>query len=697
MIINNPSIYKKAETILKHIYGADAKFRDGQYEAIEAAVSNKRTIVVQKTGWGKSLVYFMAAKLLREQGITIVISPLLVLIDNQIDAANRLGMKCCLLNSTIKDKEKRSSIISSLVNEECDIFFTTPETLYSNEIQQVITNLNISLFVIDECHCISDWGHDFRLEYGKLNKIIAMLPSDVSVLGTTATANDRVIADLNKQFGENAYLCRGPLTRESLHIEILKLSSRPMRYAWLAKNLNKIPGNGIIYCITQKDCDRLSDFLNMKGISAKPYHSGIDAELNAETENQFKNNNIKVIVATIKLGMGYDKNDISFVIHFQRPSSLVAYYQQIGRAGRKEGVEAYCYLMTGDEDRKINEYFVKNAFPTFQQEQEIVNALENATNGLKEKDLVQDSNISLKALKRSEMFLMNQGIIFQDWSSKKFFRTVKPYNYQGEYYTSIRGIKLSEIEDVEKFINHNGCLSKYVVNAMNDSTACDCGKCFNCVKKGILEGITLPSKEEVIIAQNYLGNLYNEIEPRKLWGSINNPFDIGTKISIPNEVGIALSKYNDAGYGEMVAYDKYHANSYRKELVEKTIELLKEKIGDQGYSVVSNIPSARNTKVAEFAMQVAKGLGLKYIDLLTVTNNDTQQKNMQNSYYQYKNAVEKIVLKNGINQLSGANIILIDDLVDSKWTLTVAGGYLHKAGAGKVYPFCLADSSQNEG
>ena len=696
MNITNDVIFQEANSILKSIYGDRAVFRDGQYEAIEAVATRKRTIVVQKTGWGKSLVYFIAAKLLKEKGMTVVISPLLILMDNQREAADRAGLECLVLNSNISNREERERILERLVDGDCDMFFTTPETLYSEDVQKIIRNLNIALFVIDECHCISDWGHDFRLEYGKLNRIIAELPENVSVLGTTATANDRVIEDLKKQFGNDVYVSRGPLTRNSLHIELLHLESKAERYAWIAKNLNNIPGSGIIYCLTQRDCDQLSDFLNEKGISSRPYHSGKELkEKNTETELLFKNNEIKAIVATIKLGMGYDKSDIGFVIHFQRPSSLVAYYQQIGRAGRSEGVEAYCYLMTGEEDRTISEYFIENAFPTYEQEKDVIEALEESNGGLNASGLQKRSNISLKALNRSIMFLMNQGIIYQD--EKKYFRSVKPYQYMGNYYNQIKEIKKAELDELDRYTEYDGCLSRFVVNAMNDYTAEDCGKCSNCLKGEILDGISMPDDGDIIAAQEYLGSLYLEIEPRKKWGSKENPFDANTTISKPNEKGIVLAKYNDTGYGRMVAHDKYHADGFREELIEKAVDILSKRLGEEDYSIVTYVPSARNNKVAEFARQVAERLGYEYKELLEATGEGSQQKTMQNTYFQYKNALEKIRIKSDIIGIEGANIILIDDLVDSKWTLTVAGGLLHNEGVDKVYPFCLADSSQGEG
>lgn len=263
----NPDIYAKSTEIIKAIYGPNASFRDGQYEAIEATMTHNRTLVVQRTGWGKSLVYFVCTKLIREQkrGVTMVVSPLLVLMENQIDAAQKMGLQCDVLNSTVKDR--REDILASLEQDELDLILVTPETLFSDDVQKRLKNIRIGLFVIDEAHCISDWGHDFRLEYGKLKTIIQQLPPNVPILATTATANDRVVTDLRSQLGNNVFVSRGPLTRESLYIQVLNKPDRIERYAWILENILKLDGSGIIYCLTQRDCDYLADFLIKNGIS----------------------------------------------------------------------------------------------------------------------------------------------------------------------------------------------------------------------------------------------------------------------------------------------------------------------------------------------------------------------------------------------------------------------------------------------
>ena len=435
-----PEICQRATDILKTFYGENAVFRDGQYEAIEATLTQKRTLVVQRTGWGKSLVYFICTKLLREEnrGVTMVVSPLLVLMKNQLEAADKLGLTCEILNSTVK--ERREEILAALERDEVDLLLVTPETLFSADVQQRLPNIRIGLFVIDEAHCISDWGHDFRLEYGNLRKIVYQLPENVPVLATTATANDRVIADLQTQLGENVFVSRGPLTRNSLYIQVVNQPSKTERYAWILETVPKLPGSGIIYCLTQRDCDYLADFLKSNGISAEAYYSrnGVAGEeLNRDIEERFSKNRLKVIVATIKLGMGYDKDDISFVIHYQRPSNIVSYYQQIGRAGRNID-RAYIFLMHGKEDEDILNYFIDTAFPTEAEARQVMELI-SQLDGVSQGQILSKLNIRKPRIDKALTFLQNDGFIRKEGS--KYYITPKRFVYNGEYYDAIRDMR----------------------------------------------------------------------------------------------------------------------------------------------------------------------------------------------------------------------------------------------------------------
>ena len=685
----NTAIHKQATEIIKELYGKDASFREGQYEAIEATMTQKRTLVVQRTGWGKSLVYFVCTKLMREQrrGVTMVISPLLVLMQNQIEAAEKMGLKCDVLNSAVKDR--RDDILSSLENNDLDLILVTPETLFAEDVQKRLRNIRIGLFVIDEAHCISDWGHDFRLEYGNLRKIIQQLPANVPILATTATANDRVIADLQNQLGDKVYVSRGPLTRDSLYIQVLNKPDKIERYAWILENVPKLEGSGIIYCLTQRDCDYLAEFLKKNKISAAAYYSrdGEDGEkLNHEIEEKFRTNRLKVIVATIKLGMGYDKGDIAFVIHYQMPSNIVSYYQQIGRAGRNIN-KAYIFLMYGKEDEEILNYFINTAFPTEQETKRLIDYIGDH-DGIKIGQIVSAMNIRKSRIDKALAFLINDGFIRKDKGT--YYITPKKFVYDRDHYDTITTIRKSEMEQMKHLAQTKECYSKYIVSCLDDKTAKECGHCSNCLGKEIIPSAV--SEKYIHIAEEYINKLIIPIEPRKRWAS--SSVTRATKIEYINQSGFCISKYGDAGYGELVKQGKYSKEKrFSDELVGKSAEMLMPLIQENKIHHICCVPSLRSDLVKDFTIRLASSLKLEFVDALEKTE-AKQQKEMENSAHQCANAYTSFWVKDGVR--IPKNILLVDDVVDSRWTFTVCGYRLMESGAEKVYPFALADSSNRE-
>lgn len=680
MKIEYPNIYKESMSLLHSVFGANAVFRDGQYEAIEAAATQRRTLVVQRTGWGKSLVYFICTKLFREsgKGITMVVSPLLVLMDNQAEMARGLGIRCDVLNSAVKDR--REEILSQLANEELDLIFVTPETLFKDDVQSLLPKLRIGLFVIDEAHCISDWGHDFRLEYGNLGKVIAGFPANVSVLATTATANNRVVTDLKRQLGEDVFVSRGALSRSSLHIQVIERENRADRYAWILDNIEKLPGTGIIYCLTRRDCDYLSDFLQKNGVSVLPYYSGDhNGEANAVAIEAFRENKIKAIVATVKLGMGYDKGDVSFIIHYQMPSNIVLYYQQIGRAGRNLS-DAYVFLLCGKEDRIINEYFINTAFPSQKEARTVYQAIGEA-DGMKLWQIEGAVNIRRNRVSKTLDFLLNEGAVRKEKTS--YYITPKPYQYAAEHYQEITKIRYREMAQMIEFTKTAQCLSQFAVNCLDDFTAAPCGKCANCLRGDIFPGLSV-SFESQQKASDYINTRILDIIPRKVWPNYK-------KIPCPNQMGLCLSKYGDPGYGALVKEGKYGLKRYfSDELVGRSAKLLYDLAKEHGIQIITCVPSLRNDLVRNFAVRVAQSAGLKFLDLLEKSP-APPQKNMENSAYQHRNAMKSFSV---LSEAVPEKLILIDDVVDSKWTLTVCGHLLCEKGCQEVFPFALADSSQ---
>ena len=326
-----------------------ALFRDGQWEAIDSIVNGRaRLLVVQRTGWGKSSVYFIATRMLRDldQGPTLIVSPLLALMRNQIEAAERLGIRAVTINSTNRDEWQ--AVQRAVLDDEADAMLVSPERLANDQfVEDVLLPVcaRIGLLVVDEVHCISDWGHDFRPDYRRLVNVLQRMPDTVPILGTTATANDRVIADAQAQLGQTA-VQRGALMRDTLSLQTIRMPTQAERLAWLADHIDELPGTGIIYTLTRRDAEQVADWLNRcgqarGGVLARPYYSGVTRE-GYEDSNAYRRrlelalarNELRALVATTALGMGYDKPDLGFVVHYQAPGSIVAYYQQVGRAGR---------------------------------------------------------------------------------------------------------------------------------------------------------------------------------------------------------------------------------------------------------------------------------------------------------------------------------------------------------------------------
>ncbi|MCK4260205.1 MAG: RecQ family ATP-dependent DNA helicase [Halanaerobiales bacterium] len=676
---------KRAKELLRDMFGSEASFYKGQWEAIDSVLSGNRTLVVQRTGWGKSIVYFIATKLLRENGsgLTILISPLLSLMRNQIDAADRLGLNAVSINST--NEEEWDCIVEKLHQNDCDILLVSPERLsnpkFKNDVLPYIEK-GIGMFVVDEAHCISDWGHDFRPDYRRIVRIVNNLPSNVPVLATTATANDRVVSDIEEQLGSNLVTLRGPLIRESLKLQTIKLADQSERLAWLSENLPNIEGTGIIYCLTVADCKRVAKWLRYKGIEAYEYYGGKDNR--EELEEKLMNNEIKVLVATVALGMGFDKPDLGFVIHYQRPGSLVAYYQQIGRAGR--GLDsAYAILLNGKEDDDIQDYFISSAFPGVDEMREVLNVIESSDYGLKLSEMMQNLNLSPSRIKKCLKMLEIDGIITKDGS--KYVRTSNRWYPDFEKSEEITALRRHELQRMQDFVELDSCLMRFISEELNDLHAEDCGRCTNCA--GIKYFSDQVSQQEVIEAIKFLRGEFLTIKSRKRW-----PYgEVGTEsgnISVDeqNQEGRILCRYGDAGWGCYVHDGKYINKYFSDDLVNAAVELILNWEFESVPTWVTCVPSNNHTElVPDFARRVAEQLKLPFIPCLVKVKENEAQKEMENGFQQSRNVIDVFEVE---GEFLEEPVLLIDDMVDSRWTLTVCGMKLRRAGSGLVYPFVLA-------
>ena len=673
-----------------------ANFRDGQWESIEGLLARKRMLVVQRTGWGKSMVYFLATRLWRDKGAgpTLLISPLVSLMRNQVDAATRLGLQAETINSSNTDEW---DAIEEKVNEgSVDLLLVSPERLANDQFREGILSTiasNIGLFVVDEAHCISDWGHDFRPDYKRIVRVLQALPSNVPVLATTATANNRVVRDIMDQLGADIELVRGPLVRESLKLQNINMPSPAARMAWLAQTIPNLPGSGIIYTLTIRDAERVAEWLRINGIHAKAYHSkGEDRE---ELEDQLLKNELKALVATVALGMGFDKPDIGFVIHFQRPSSVVHYYQQVGRAGRAVD-EAYGILLCGEEDDHIADFFIRSAFPPQTHIQDLLGVLDDAEGGLSVPEMTGLVNLRENQIKDTLKFLTVESPAPVIKNGSKWHLTASASNYRinQALVDSITKIREDEQAQMRNYMGSTGCLMAFLEEALDDPNPKACGQCRNCNPQGLLpEGFHNDLANRAAL---FLRRSYQPILPRKKWPAYKpmQEYDFAGNIGLNLQAseGRALCLWRDAGWGQLVAQGKYETGRFSDELVAASQVMIHEWVFDEAPLWVTCIPSWNHPQlVPDFAKRLADVLGLPFVPCIEKVKANSQQKYMENSFQQAQNL-------DGVFQVNPeAGILdpclLIDDMVDSRWTFTVAAALLRSAGCQAVYPLALALNS----
>ena len=631
-------------------------------------------------------------------GPTLIVSPLLALMRNQLEAARRLGIRAETINST--NKADWEAIKQQVLEDEVDALLISPERLSNEEfVEEVLLPISdrVGLLVVDEAHCISDWGHDFRPDYRRIVRILQQMPPNMPVLGTTATANDRVINDVQTQLGD-IDVQRGSLARESLYLQTLRLPSQGARLAWLAQHIPSMAGTGILYVLTKPDAERVSGWLNSYGIDARAYYSGVKHE-DFEDSTQYRlyledlmlNNGVKALVATTALGMGYDKPDLGFVIHYQSPGSAVSYYQQVGRAGRAIN-KAYGILLTGHEDRDIQEYFRRSAFPNEGVVQIILSTL-GEFDGLSIPELEQRLNLRRGQIDKVLKLISveNPAPVYKLGST--WFRTPVQFRMDQEriaYLTQQREIEWQEIQD---YIDSRSCLMTYLGKALDDPDTANCGRCSVCVKRPLIAESS--DTNLAIAAAQFLRRSEMTLNPRVRLpiGSLQS-YNISSNLRSQNLMvseGRILSRWRDAGWGDMVANDK-SAGRFRNELVEAVADMYEQRWQpDPAPEWITCVPSQIHpTLVPDFARRLARRLGLPFVDAIQKTRHNEPQKNQQNSFHQCKNLDGAFAISEDIPEKP---VLLVDDIVDSRWTVTVLAALLRQNGSGLVYPVALASTA----
>lgn len=673
----------------------DAVFRCDQEEAIRHIVDGLgRLLVIQKTGWGKSFVYFIATKLMREagRGPALLISPLLALMRNQIAAAERMGVRAATINSDNTDEW--AEVEASLANGEIDILLISPERLANEHFRtQVLSGIagQISLLVVDEAHCISDWGHDFRPHYRLLERIVTTLPQNVRLLATTATANDRVMDDLKAVLGPDLAVLRGDLNRPSLTLQTISLPTQAERLAWLAQELATLEGHGIIYTLTVRDANQVAQWLKTRGFEVEAY-TGETGERREELEQALLDNELKALVATTALGMGYDKPDLAFVIHYQTPGSVVAYYQQVGRAGRALEA-AYGVLLSGQEEAEISDWFIRSAFPTRDEVADVLSALEAEPKGLSVPELLGKVNLSWGRIDKTISLLSLEAPAPIAKQGSKWQLTAaglgEGFWERAERLTALRRDEYKQMQDYVglQFGQHMA----FLINALDGAPDQVTDPALQPLSTEVDDGLV---REAVA----FLRRTSLPIEPRKQWPIGGLPqYDVKGRIGAEYQAkqGRALCVWGDVGWGGLVRRGKYHDGHFSDDLVEACVEMIGQWDPQPAPAWVTCVPSLRHPDlVPDFAERLADALGLSFYSVLVKTYERPEQKTMANSTQQARNIDGSLALNDEV--IPEGPVLLVDDMVDSRWTLTVSAWLLRMHGSGEVWPIALALTGHNE-
>ncbi len=682
-----------AESLLKTAVGdSSARFRGGQWEAIDVLSNrNSRVMLVQRTGWGKSSVYFITTRILRDRGAgpTLIVSPLLALMRNQLRQARRLGLSAETINSSNQSDWQR--ITRLMDSDGADVLLISPERLANQSfVETMLLQIadRIGMLVVDEAHCISDWGHDFRPDYRRIVNILRRMPSNMPVLATTATANDRVINDAREQLGR-LEIQRGPLRRESLRLQNLRMPDIASRLAWLARRIPELPGTGIVYVLTKRDAERTAEWLREQKIDAHAYHS--NSEDRPRLEELLQDNKIKVLVATTALGMGYDKPDISFVIHYQAPGSIISYYQQVGRAGRAVN-RAYGVLIAGKEDADIMEYFRHSAFPTEEHVKHILSLLAS-TDGMSLREMERELNLRRGQIEKTLKFLSveNPAPVIKDGT--KWKRTPVGYEMNRELIGRLTQKREIEWEEIQRYIDSRNCLMSYLCNTLDDPDTENCGRCAACRGKPLLDPHV--PQELLTEARNYLGRTGEAVFKPKSGAPANAfpeyGFDVRILRKFAASEGRILCRWGDGGLAEAVASGKKEG-FFTDGLVEAAVRTIRKRWRPSPKPEwVACVPSHdRPDLVPDFAERLARRLGIRFIkNAVRKRRKNEPQKEQQNALHQCRNL-------DGIFEVSGniprTPVLLVDDIVDSGWTMTVIAVILRQRGSGPVYPLVLASA-----
>jgi ATP-dependent DNA helicase RecQ len=688
-----PDVRAEAERHLRALVGRDdAGLYDDQWAAVEAlVVHRRRALVVQRTGWGKSAVYFVATALLRAAGAgpTVIVSPLLALMRNQIEAAERAGIHAVTINST--NLEQWQSIHERIAAGEVDVLLVSPERLNNPSFRdEVLPRLtaDVGLLVIDEAHCISDWGHDFRPDYRRIRQVLGSLPDGIPVLATTATANARVTQDVAEQLGRDVLVLRGSLDRESLRLAVLQLPRPEQRLGWLADHLDELPGSGIVYTLTVAASQEIADFLQARGHAVAAYSGQTEPTERLALEQDLLAGRLKALIATSALGMGFDAT-LGFVVNVGAPASPVAYYQQVGRAGRGTS-EATVVLLPAREDRDIWAYFASLAFPAEHHVRAALKVLADSDRPMSTATLETFVDLNRTRLETMLKVLDVDGAVRRVRGG--WVATGHEWVYDQERYDRVAAARREEQAAMLDYVATDRCRMRFLREQLDDPEAADCGRCDNC------DGLALPSgvsDSAVAGARDRLARPGVALTPRRMWPTAlaNLGLDLKGKISPEQaaEEGRVVARLTDLGLGQALR-DLFRPDAADQEvpvpLVKGVLAVLQD--WQPAPDVIVGFESRSHPQlVGSLAAGLARHLGIPVAGRVAIVDDSVAPGQGAANSAQRVAAVSRRQALALDEPVAGRRVLLVDDLVVTGWSMTLAARWLRDQGAVVVLPLAL--------
>lgn len=660
---------KDLETRLKATFKLDS-FYDDQWETIDRILKGERVLLIEKTGFGKSLCFQFPAIVF--EGTTVIFSPLIALMRDQVKKLNSLGISAKCINSE-QTPEENSQIIADAIQGRIKILYIAPERQENSEWIEATRQMNLSMVVIDEAHCISVWGHDFRPAFRRIINLVKLLPKGLPVLATTATATKKVEADVASQIGGNISVLRGNLLRENFKLFVVKVESEDEKLIWLGKNLNRLDGTGILYTGTRVDTEIYSKWFEHLKLSTIGYNAGLDTDSRIAIEDGLMNNKWKCVISTNALGMGIDKSDIRFIIHTQIPQSPIHYYQEIGRAGR-DGKPANIILFYNPEDKKLPEAFIEGGRPSISKYEKVINATRNELLG--ERELMRKTNLKQTQIRVIKSDLIEQGIIreINTGKSKKLEYITNAPVLNTKAFEELRNTKKADLEKMIEYVDTTQSRMKFLCDFLGDSTNQEFSNCDNTGLGKIKVNTNDEWKQKL---QNFREDYFPNLEVESKGSNIVN--------------GIAASYYGVSNVGAALHRSKYETKEdFPDFLLRLTLKAFRKKFGQEKFDFIAYVPpTASGDLVKNFAVKLSQVLKFPITHDLLKTRQTKEQKVFENGYLKSDNVSGAFSFANP-NLLAGKSILLIDDIFDSGATVKELGKLFTTFGATKIAPIVIA-------